>query len=241
MVQYNSKHSTNPLRSASVDLSLRFPDKNHFSAWFRVLSAAQSILSAVQYRQRPLPSNSCFALYCLLQKLQRQDELLSDAKTLFTEKAHRLYAALMVHSRKFLDIEAANQTNDNEVLARTLLFALDSTQSSLFCDVYCLEMTYKIDDIVDRSDVRVGGDDKPFEDEEIAAMRKYKMKFVSQIKKQLLVKYVRSQKDFKKRNGFHLKNHYCFLTLLSGPYYVRTLELSEVLCVHVSLCHVPAV
>lgn len=132
-------------------------DHRKFTAWYRLLTATMTLPDR-EIALRPMPSNICFALYFVLQKLYRHKDLFS-TKLLFGSKpdasmdaqVEKLYYSLVVNSSQYRDVKDKAHPNDLQLLANTLLYILHHMPSSLFCDIHCQPLADHVTELVDRA------------------------------------------------------------------------------------------
>eukprot|EP01084_Bolivina_argentea_P316217 548076_1 len=170
----------------SINVVLKFNDINKneidhkiFTGWYRILCASTKISSNLQCQQRPLPSNICFAIYYLLQKLYKHKQLFNtqfifnkykiNAKAFknLPSKIEKLYLNLITRSRDYLKFD--QNVNDINLLSQTLLYTLQNMPTSLFCDSHCIELTDFVMNIINNNNVtdEQYQESKAYEDKDI--------------------------------------------------------------------------
>ena len=222
----------------SSEITLKFNDvQKHgkkqtkileFIAWYRILTCSTRIIQNKTNKQcleKPIPSNYCFSLYYLLQKLYKHQEL-CNTPYLFSKKNTRnassqqaqitkLLYSLLVNSHQHLSNIKTDTTSDINILSKTLLYTLENMPTSLFCDSYCKDLSDTIIKIINKNKLIIKKQQNNIEpnnkmDKDIL----YAKNSISIIKTKLLHLYSATKKDYKEKWGFHNFNRYGFLSLL---------------------------
>ena len=116
-----------------------------FKAFWKLSTAMVSPLELQQSKYRPIPSQIQFALYYLLQKLYKHENIFSTpyifqkrlARTSSNKHVEKEYYNLIVNYKTYLNQKIKQNYGDIHLLTKTLIFTLQQMPSSLFCDPYC--------------------------------------------------------------------------------------------------------
>lgn len=222
--------SLNYSQSTSIHpVLLKFKvDHLAYCAYFRILCASSKPSKNIKCEQRPIPSNIAFALYYLLQKLYKHQEVLRTPyifqkrlqRTSSDHHVFKLYYNLVVNGRKFSKTE--QKYDDIHLLSMTLRFCLENIPTSLFCDSFCRTMSNFVNDIISKSEQATKAKDKDY-GLKLRQLPEYMDKdifFVSMNKesltkiKNMMLSIYGNTKKYIKEMGFSLINRYGFLTIL---------------------------